>query len=41
MIARRESDLGTAEDIVQDSFAAVHGVWQAHVVASRRTTPVR
>jgi DNA-directed RNA polymerase specialized sigma24 family protein len=23
------SDLGTAEDIVQDSFAAVHGVWQA------------
>jgi len=23
------SDLATAEDIVQDSFAAVHGVWQA------------
>ncbi len=23
------SDLATAEDIVQDSFAAVHGTWQA------------
>ena len=23
------SDLATAEDIVQDSFAAVHGMWQA------------